>query len=221
MYQSVSSLSECIILYLQNQIGVVLLHPDLDIIFWSTNCGVVGAYDYQIKVGIFTWTLNDEQVERINGFAYHVICDLHNDQVQLLVMNEENLAICDLRQRKELHTWHTKDTNAEDTNVEWICRAKYSCDGELVYAVFNNRSIGIFDATSCLQLCCRITPSAYSPHDGYPWILEIVAHPQKRNQFAILSWGNRVIYVIEPSHELGGEWGCKANQGVGGQIRID
>ena len=37
---------------------------------------------------------------------------------------------------------------------------------------------------------------------------EIVAHPQKRNQFAIRTWDNGV-YVIEPSHELGGEWGLK------------
>ena len=29
------------------------------------------------------------------------------------------------------------------------------------------------------------------------------------------------IYVIEPSYELGGESVCKANQGVGGQIRIN
>ena len=48
-------------------------------------------------------------------------------------------------------------------------------------------------------------------------------HPQKRNQFAILSGGmtNKVVYVIEPSQELGGEWVCKANQGVGVQTRIN
>ena len=48
-------------------------------------------------------------------------------------------------------------------------------------------------------------------------IFAIVAHPQKRNQFAIVPWANKVVYVIEPSHELGGEWVCKANQGVGEQ----
>ena len=52
-------------------------------------------------------------------------------------------------------------------------------------------------------------------------IMEIAVHPQKRNQFSILAWAHKVVYVIEPLHELGGEWVCKANQGVGGQIRID
>ena len=50
---------------------------------------------------------------------------------------------------------------------------------------------------------------------------DIAVHPQKRNQFAIRAWAHQVVYVIEPSHELGGEWVCKANQGVGGQIRIN
>ena len=45
-------------------------------------------------------------------------------------------------------------------------------------------------------------------------ISEIVAHPQKRNQLAIFGYVSEeegVIYVIEPSHELGGEWVFKAN----------
>ena len=46
-------------------------------------------------------------------------------------------------------------------------------------------------------------------------------HPQKRNLFAVLSRDTEVVYVIEPSHELGGEWFCKASQGVGGQIRFN
>ena len=40
----------------------------------------------------------------------------------------------------------------------------------------------------------------------------MVAHPQKCNQIAIRMWDHDIIYVIEPSHELGGEWVCKANQ---------
>ena len=39
---------------------------------------------------------------------------------------------------------------------------------------------------------------------------QIAVHPQKRNQFAILSGVTDFIYVIEPSHELGGGWFCKA-----------
>jgi hypothetical protein len=50
--------------------------------------------------------------------------------------------------------------------------------------------------------------------DGSIW--EIVAHPQKRNQLAIRGfYGGEVIYVIEPSQELLGEWVCKANQRSG------
>ena len=49
----------------------------------------------------------------------------------------------------------------------------------------------------------------------------MAVHPLKRNQFAVISWFTQTIYVIEPSHELGGEWVCKANHGVGGQIQID
>ena len=201
--------------------------------------------------------------------------------------------------------WHFKGTD-----VVGIHEAKYSCDSELVYAVFHDSSIGVFDATACLQLRCRITRSAYSPsHQPYPWyiylhhakcmpklfpsllscsrtyrnvcgfaayntmcsgcgsycfqissivaavwalcesnvvpanrrslscfdgkyfdstfvvdgrITQIAVHPQKRNQFAIHSEPiNKVVYVIEPSHELGGEWVCKANQGVGVQTRIN
>jgi hypothetical protein len=50
MYQSVSSLSECITVYLQDEILIVLLHPHLNIVFWATTHGVVGAYDSQNEV---------------------------------------------------------------------------------------------------------------------------------------------------------------------------
>ena len=54
------------------------------------------------------WTLNDGQVERINEFDDYRMCDLHNDQVQLLVKDIDSLAIYDLRQRKELHRVNIK-----------------------------------------------------------------------------------------------------------------
>jgi hypothetical protein len=50
MYQSVSSLSECITFYLQDAISVVLLHPHLNIVFWATKHGLVGAYDFEEEV---------------------------------------------------------------------------------------------------------------------------------------------------------------------------
>jgi hypothetical protein len=50
MYQSVSSLSECIIFYLQDKISVVLPHPHLNIIFWATEHGIFGAYDFEKEV---------------------------------------------------------------------------------------------------------------------------------------------------------------------------
>jgi len=237
----------------EDAISIVLLHPHLNIVFWVTKHGLVGAYDFEkekfirrvhlpqssINVSIcficklvfsitldmlvfycpieledhlFTWTLNDEHVERINGFNGHSICDLHNDQVQLLVKNKHNLAIWDLRQRKELYRWHTKkDINLKLIHEE-ICYAKFSSDCELVYVVFNHHSVGVFDATACLQLRCRITAFAYAPHDQSWRVWDIVAHPQKHNQFALYttSWGYGRAYVTEPSHELGGEWVCKA-----------
>ena len=64
---------------------------------------------------------------------------------------------------------------------------------------------------SCLPID-EVSDNSTFVVDGRVW--KIVAHPQKHNQFAIHTWGNRV-YVIEPSHELGGQWVCKANEGVG------
>ena len=55
--------------------------------------------------------------------------------------------------------WHTEYKTFTD-----IRDAKFSCDGELVYADFYDKSLGVFDATAGLQLRCRITRSAYSPH---------------------------------------------------------
>ena len=76
--------------------------------------------------------------------------------------------------------WHTKGKD-----VEWIWEAKYSCDGELVYAFFDDgpylmSNIGVFDATAGLQLRCRITPSAYSPSHQpiQPYPRYIYCHPK-------------------------------------------
>ena len=53
--------------------------------------------------------------------------------------------------------WHSKYII-----LEVIHNAKFSCDGELVYALFGDESIGVFDATAGLQLRSRITRSAYN-----------------------------------------------------------
>ena len=50
MYQSASSLGECIIMYVQEEITNVLLHPHLNIVFWATNYGVVGSYEFHNEV---------------------------------------------------------------------------------------------------------------------------------------------------------------------------
>ena len=47
MHGSVSSLKECVTFYLQDEILSVLLHPHLNILFWATHHGVIGAYDFQ------------------------------------------------------------------------------------------------------------------------------------------------------------------------------
>ena len=63
-----------------------------------------------------------------------------------------------------LAQWHIKDIKYEQ-----IHDAKFSCDCELVYALFGDESIGVFDATAGLQLRCRILPSAYDPDDQSFW----------------------------------------------------
>ena len=80
--------------------------------------------------------------------------------------------------------WHNKDKKFEGR----ICWAKYSCDGELVYAAFYDGSIGVFDATARLQLCCRIAPSAYySLNQQWSWYIYQYPNPcGSHTQFFLL-----------------------------------
>ena len=50
MYQSVSSLIECLTFHFQEEIAGVLLHPHLNIVFWATDHGAIGAYNFQNEV---------------------------------------------------------------------------------------------------------------------------------------------------------------------------
>ena len=75
MYQSISSLSECITFYLQDEISLVLLHPHLNIVFWATKHGLVRVYDFQKEVrnyyqsrtcGIWKYvSINDNLIEEL------------------------------------------------------------------------------------------------------------------------------------------------------------
>ena len=50
MYQSVSSFIECLTFHFQDEIAGVLLYPDLNTVFWVTDHGAIGAYDFQNEV---------------------------------------------------------------------------------------------------------------------------------------------------------------------------
>jgi hypothetical protein len=91
-------------------------------------------------------------VEYVDVLAIILICPYSTTMRFLPTSRLLMFGICSLQ-------WHTKFDD------ERIFDAKFSCDGELVYALFNifKESVGIFDATACLQLRCRISRSAYIP----------------------------------------------------------
>ncbi|KAJ6915204.1 topless-related protein 1 isoform X3 [Populus alba x Populus x berolinensis] len=84
-----------------------------------------------------------------------------------------------------------------------ISHATFSCDGQMVYASFEDGLVSIFDASD-FQLYCRINPTAYlSPTSSlgvYP--LVVAAHPQEPNQFAVGLKDGAVI-VFEPPISAG------------------
>jgi WD40 repeat protein len=127
----------------------------------------------------------------------------HNDQIQLLVSHETQLAIYDASKMECIHKWVPQEALSSP-----ITSASYSCNSQLVYASFADGNIAVFDAES-LRLRCRIAPSAYMPQptpNSAPIFPQVItAHPQEPNQLAVgLSDGS--VKVIEPS-ELSRRWG--------------
>ncbi|CAL5198924.1 unnamed protein product [Lathyrus oleraceus] len=128
----------------------------------------------------------------------------HSDQVHLLVCHESQLALYDASKMELTRLWVPQDGSSIS-----ISSATYSCNSQLIYAVFTDGNIGVFDADS-LRPRWRITPSAYlhqpssDSQNIYPTV--ITAHPQEPNQFAVgLSDGS--VKVVEPN----GRWGVSAS----------
>ncbi|GLJ41790.1 hypothetical protein SUGI_0864890 [Cryptomeria japonica] len=106
----------------------------------------------------------------------------HKNQVHLLVVQENQIAIYDSSTLEQDCYWEPHDSMAAP-----ISSALYSCDSQLVYACFCDGAIGVFDA-DILRPLFRVPPSAYLPSDMssdniYP--LAIATHPHECNQFAI------------------------------------
>ncbi|MFS7895927.1 putative transcription factor WD40-like family [Helianthus anomalus] len=124
----------------------------------------------------------------------------HNDQTQLLVVHETQIAIYEAPKLERLKQWVPPETNG------LITHATYSCDSQSIYASFEDGSVGILTA-STLRLRCRIGSSSYLSTNPtsrvYP--LVIAAHPTEANQFALGLTDGGVI-VLEPL-ESEGKWG--------------
>ncbi|XP_017699381.1 protein TOPLESS-like isoform X2 [Phoenix dactylifera] len=134
---------------------------------------------------------------RMSGPLSKTEVQFHNDQLQLLVVHDTQLAIYDAGKLECLKQWVPRDGI--------ITHATYSCDSQMIYASFVDGSVSIF--TADLRLRCRISPSAYlnaQPSSNlYP--LVIAAHPSEPNQFALgLTDGG--VLVLEPL-ESEGKWG--------------
>ncbi|MQM06666.1 hypothetical protein Taro_039491 [Colocasia esculenta] len=130
----------------------------------------------------------------------------HNDQKQLLVVHESQLAIYDTK-LECLRLWSPRETLQAP-----ISSAVYSCDGLLVYAGFCDGAVGVFDAES-LRLRCRIAPSAYIPSavaNGALYPMVIAAHPSEPNQIA-LGMNDGAVHVVEPP-DAEPKWGAPPPQ---------
>ncbi|XP_076957021.1 topless-related protein 4-like isoform X2 [Bidens hawaiensis] len=124
----------------------------------------------------------------------------HNDQTQLLVVHETQIAIYEAPKLECLKQWVPPETNG------LITHATYSCDSQSIYVSFEDGGVGILTASS-LRLRCRVSSSSYlqtNPNSRvYP--LVIAAHPSEPNQFALGLTDGGVV-VLEPL-ESEGKWG--------------
>ncbi|KAJ0488149.1 putative transcription factor WD40-like family [Helianthus annuus] len=124
----------------------------------------------------------------------------HNDQTQLLVVHETQIAIYEAPKLERMKQWVPPETSG------LITHATFSCDSQSIYASFEDGSVGILTASS-LRLRCRVTSASYLPTNPnsrvYP--LVVAAHPTEPNQFALGLTDGGVV-VLEPL-ESEGKWG--------------
>ncbi|XP_059643467.1 topless-related protein 4-like isoform X2 [Cornus florida] len=124
----------------------------------------------------------------------------HQDQVHVLVVHDTQIAIYEAPKLECLKQWLPRESTGSITD------ATYSCDGQSIYASFEDGSVCVLTAAT-LRLRCRINPTSYLPSNPssrvYP--LVIAAHPSENNQFALgLTDGG--VQVFEPL-ESEGKWG--------------
>lgn len=135
------------------------------------------------------------------GAASDTHIQFHQDQTRLLVVNQTQISVSDIRKPESAKQWVVAE------NASAISHAAFSCDGKLIFSGFMDGAICVFAAAQ-LQILCQIKPSAYlqpgiSGSNVYP--LVVAAHPQEPNQFAMgLNDGN--VVILEPL-ESEGKWG--------------
>ncbi|XP_057826168.2 protein TOPLESS-RELATED PROTEIN 2 isoform X3 [Cryptomeria japonica] len=136
----------------------------------------------------------------------------HKDQVHLLVVQENQIAIYYSSAFEQACYWKPQDSMSAP-----ISSAQYSCDSQLVYASFCDGAVGVFDA-DILRPLFRVPPAAFLPSgmssdNVYP--LAIAAHPHECNQFAIgLTDGG--VYLIDLIESQGKEAMGSLENGVVG-----
>ncbi|XP_058202402.1 uncharacterized protein LOC131316902 [Rhododendron vialii] len=173
----------------------------------SLNILVSSAADAQLCIwSTDTWEhLKSVSIQLSAGKACNsdTRVEFHSDQIRMLVSHETQLAIYDASVMDCIRQWVP-----QDVLLAPISFAVYSCYSQLVYTLFCDGNIGVFDADS-LTLACCIVPSVYL----YPAILSggqalyprvIAAHPKKPNQFAI-GFTNGFVVLMEPQ-ESDGKW---------------
>ncbi|XVE53582.1 hypothetical protein DITRI_Ditri03aG0014200 [Diplodiscus trichospermus] len=154
---------------------------DAQIIVWDLN-------HWERQKGCFLQT----PAGRTAAARSDIQIQFQQDQIHLLVVNETQLAIYDMRKLECIKQWTIGEASAP------ISHATFSCDSQLVYSCFLDGTVHIFSASN-LQLQCQINRTAYLPSGisstVYP--LVVAAHPQEPNQFAVgLMDGS--VYLFEP-----------------------
>ncbi|CAA3030297.1 topless-related 4 isoform X1 [Olea europaea subsp. europaea] len=131
----------------------------------------------------------------------------HQDQTQVLVVHETQIAIYEGLKLRCIKQWIPPESSAA------IADATFSCNSQSVYASFEDGSVSVFTAMG-LKLRCRINATAYLPssmsYSSRVYPLVIAAHPSEPNQFA-LGLTNGGVHVLEPL-ETEGKWGMAPPQ---------
>ncbi|XP_073121119.1 topless-related protein 4-like [Henckelia pumila] len=117
----------------------------------------------------------------------------HPDQTHFLFFHKMLITVYNASKLECIHQWIPERSSSAITG------ATFSCDGQSIYATFDDGSVGIFFAPA-LQIKCRINPTAYivlpTPSSRiYPSV--VAAHPLKPNQFAV-GLTDGAVCVLEP-----------------------